>query len=115
MVDIATEDDLWKLFFETPQDPTKKGDGYIPWRTLDLVLSAKSYGDGTKPLKMACVDRFYHVTHEAGVPSAIVCQRDLRKIARVLGGMGDTYVGYVGLLPNGETILNTETISKPTP
>jgi len=94
MTSIATEDDLWKLFFKRPKTHKKAGEGYILWETLNQVLSAKSFGNGAEALKLDCEDRFYHVV---GGAHAVVRQRDLRAVARTMNGMsGDTMVGYLG-------------------
>lgn len=95
MTEIATEDDLWKLFFKEPKDHKEQGDGFILWEALSQVLQAKSFGDGTQALKIKCENRFYHVV--GGGCHAVVRQCDLRKVARSLNGMaGDTMVGYLG-------------------
>ena len=95
MTEIATEDDLWKLFSEKPKSHRKKGDGFIFWEALNQVLSAKSFGDGTQALTLECEDRFYRIV--GGDTEALVRQCDLRKVAKALNGMGgDTFVGYLG-------------------
>jgi hypothetical protein len=102
MTEIATEDDLWKLFSKKPKDHRKKGDGFILWETLSQVLNAKSFGDGTHALTLNCEDRFYRVVGSVNLneglrTQAIVRQRDLRKVGRALNSnAGETMVGYLG-------------------
>lgn len=50
MTEIATEDDLWKLFSKEPRDHRKPGDGFVSWEALNQVLAAKTFGDGTQAL-----------------------------------------------------------------
>lgn len=102
MTDIATEDDLWKLFSKEPTDHQQRGDGFIFWDALNQVLSAKSFGDGTQALDLSSIDRFYHIVGgaklEPGSRSvAVVRQCDLRKVGRAINSLGgDVLVGYLG-------------------
>lgn len=94
MTDIATEDDLWKLFSKEPKDHRKKGEGFILWEELNQVLAAKSFGNGTQALDLTSEDRFYHIVGEA---NAVVRQCDLRTVCRAMNGFGgDVMVGYLG-------------------
>lgn len=100
MTEIATEDDLWKLFFNDPPKDgfTQKGEGAIHYSALKQVLEAKSFGKGNEQLRLTDESRFYlltHDTHEDRRSAAIVCQRDLRKTARAFGG----FVAYLGTEP----------------
>ena len=98
MTEIATEDDLWKLFSKKPKSHRKKGDGYILWEALSQVLSAKSFGDGRSLLEVNDEERFYVV--ESRQASAVVRQCDLRKVGRALNSnAGATMVGYLGTKP----------------
>ena len=95
MTEIATEDDLWKLFSKKPKDHRKKGDGFILWEALSQVLNAKSFGDGKSPLEINDEYRFYLVASIQA--SAVVRQRDLRKVGRAFNSnAGTTMVGYLG-------------------
>jgi len=97
MTEIATEDDLWKLFSKKPKDHREKGEGFILWEALNQVLSAKTFGDGTQALTIENEDRFYHIVDTASA-DAVVRQCDLRKVGRALSALpGDTLVGYLGV------------------
>ena len=99
MTEIATESDLFKLFFEKPlkHGYIKRGDGFIYYEALRQVLDAKSFGeDGQSALPMGDDKRFYLVADRWSV--AVVRQCDLRATARALNnGKGDLFVGYLGV------------------
>ena len=96
MTEIATEDDLWKLFSKEPKDHSEKGEGFILWEALNQILAAKSFGNGTQALTIENEDRFYHVA--AGYSHAVVRQCDLRKVGRALNASADgCFVGYLGV------------------
>ena len=98
MTEIATEDDLWKLFSKNEKSHKRKGEGFVEWSCLNRVLSAKSFGNGTQALDLKCEDRFYHIV--GSQTYAVVRQCDLRKVGRVLNSMsGDIFVGYLGANP----------------
>lgn len=100
MTEIATEDDLWKLFSKDAKDYTQQGGGYIFWEALRQVIDAKAFQDGTKPLKMNASDRFYRVVAPKSARDAVVPQCDLRRVAKTLNsGSGDVFVGYLGTKP----------------
>lgn len=95
MTEIATEDDLWKLFSKNPEDCRKKGDGFILWEAISQVLDAKSFGDGKSVLDLKDEQRFYLVSSSRA--SAVVRQCDLRKVGRAFNAnAGETFVGYLG-------------------
>lgn len=108
MTEIATEDDLWKLFFNNPEDHTAEGDGFIPWTVFRQVIEAKTFGNGTEPLRLAATDRFYRVVRWASrrellrrrsllLCDAVVPQRDLRRVGKsMVSGDADLIVGYLG-------------------
>ena len=96
MTEIATEDDLWKLFSKEPKNHRKKGDGFILWEALSQVLNAKSFGDGKSLLEVNDENRIYLVASNHA--SAVVRQRDLRKVGRAFNSnAGATMVGYLGI------------------
>lgn len=108
MTEIATEDDLWKLFSKEPKDHSEKGDGFILWEALNQILAAKTFGDGTQALKIENEDRLYHIVGRASEKDAfrkdafrtdaVVRQCDLRKVGRALSASsGGCFVGYLGL------------------
>lgn len=98
MTKIATEDDLWKLFSKKPKSHRKKGEGLILWEALSQVLNAKSFGDGRSLLEVNDKERFYLVASRQA--SAVVRQRDLRKVGRALNSnAGETMVSYLGTEP----------------
>lgn len=98
MTEIATEDDLWKLFSKKPKDHRQKGEGFILWEALSQLLNAKSFGDGKTPLEVKDEERFYLLASNQA--SAVVRQRDLRKIGRAFNSnAGATMVGYLGTRP----------------
>lgn len=95
MTEIATEDDLWKLFSKKPKNHRKKGDGFVLWEALGQVLNAKSFGDGKSLLEIKDEQRFYLVASRQA--SAVVRQCDLRDVGRALNSnAGETMVGYLG-------------------
>ncbi len=102
MTEIATEDDLWKLFFvNPPKDGFKQqGDGAIHYSALRQVLEAKSFGKGHEQLRLTDESRFYLLTYDlpdSRRSTAVVCQRDLRSSARAFMGLGDGFVvAYLG-------------------
>ncbi|TDL78122.1 hypothetical protein E2L08_12545 [Palleronia sediminis] len=100
MTEIATEDDLWKLFSKDGKDHTKQGEGYIYWDALRQVIDAKAFEDGTKALKLNATDRFYRLVVQAAGWDAVVPQCDLRRVGKTLNaGPGDIVVGYLGAEP----------------
>ena len=103
MTEIATEDDLWKLFSKVPKDHSEKGDGFILWEALNQILAAKSFGNGTQALTIENEDRLYHIVGIASAKDdsrtdAVVRQCDLRSVGRALNALpGSTLVGYLGV------------------
>lgn len=99
MTEIATEHDLFKLFFETPgnNDHKTKGEGFILYETLRQVLDAKSFGpDGQAKLETVDEERNYLLT-DGERCFAKVRQCDLRKSARAINGNVQVLlVGYLG-------------------
>ena len=95
MTEIATEDDLWKLFSKEPKDHRSRGEGFILWEALSQILNAKSFGDGKSPLEVNDEERFYLVASSQA--SAVVRQCDLRNVGRAFkSNAGETMVGYLG-------------------
>ena len=103
MTEIATEDDLWKLFSKEPKDHSEKGEGFILWEALNQILAAKSFGNGTQALTIENEDRLYHIVGIASAKDdsrtdAVVRQCDLRKVGRALNASADgCFVGYLGV------------------
>ncbi len=100
MTEIATEDDLWKLFFKKPTKHgyKKKGDGAVYYQAFKQVLDAKTFGpDGNKRLVIEDPNRLYLVGRLG--TTAVVRQCDLREVARAINssGGGDAYVAYLGI------------------
>ncbi|MDC0739401.1 hypothetical protein N6L24_14020 [Cognatishimia sp. SS12] len=104
MTEIATEDDLWKLFSKKPKDHRIKGEGFILWEAISQVLNAKSFGDGKSFLEVHNEERFYLVASSQA--SAVVRQCDLRSVGHAFkSNAGHTFVGYLGTIhPTGEAL-----------
>lgn len=105
MIEIATESDIWKLFWNNPPKDghRRKGEGLILYDALRHVLDAKSFGaNGTDELELTDEKRFYFLVGSANLRQemtkrAVVRQRDLRDVARsVNNSPGYTLVGYLG-------------------
>ena len=100
MTEIATEDDLWKLFVKKPtkNGHKKQGDGAIHYQALRPVLEYKVFGPtGDERLIIEDESRLYLVGRLG--TTAVVRQCDLRGVARSINssGGGDTYVSYLGI------------------
>lgn len=99
MTEIATEDDLWKLFWGKPpkNGHKKKGEGFIFYGALRQVLDAKSFGENGKcQLTLEDEKKRYLVCSIKA--KAVVRQCDLRSVAQSMNrGAGDVFVGYLGI------------------
>lgn len=91
---ILEEADRWKLFSEHPDQPSETIQFFS---TIKPMLSKMRFEDDT---------RFYHVYEHGTVPEwptgvgtrATVSQRNLRKVANVIAGRGnsDAAIQYLG-------------------
>jgi len=101
MAEIASEDDLWKLFWENPpkNGHKQKGEQFVYGDTLMTLLDAKSFG-GSRKNKLALTDetRRYLVAHDSA--QAFVRQCDLRAVIKALARdhAGAVHVGYLGIV-----------------
>jgi len=98
MAEIATEDDLWKLFWKTPpkNGHKKKGEEFLYCDDLLQILNAKSFGeDGKSQLVLDDENRRYIISNHSS--DAFVRQCDLRTVGKaMLRARGDVHVGYLG-------------------
>lgn len=99
MTEIASEDDLWKLFWEQPPKDGHKqeGEGFIYYRDLQPILDAKSFGaDGKSKLALTDERRRYLVANEN--TQAFVRQCDLRPVIKALAREQArmVHIGYLG-------------------
>ena len=99
MTEIASEDDLWKLFWEKPprSGHRQKGEQFVYGDTLMTLLDAKSFGaNGKNKLALTDETRRYLVAHDSA--QAFVRQCDLRAVIKALARdhAGNVHVGYLG-------------------
>jgi len=98
MAEIATEDDLWTLFWKTPpkNGHRKKGEEFLYCDDLLQILNAKSFGeDGKSQLALNDEDRHYLLSSDGVL--AKVRQCDLRTAAKAMAReKGMVHVGYLG-------------------
>lgn len=99
MAEIASEDDLWKLFWEKPprNGHRQKGEQCVYADSLMTLLDAKSFGaNGKSKLDLTDKTRRYLVAHDRA--QAFVRQCDLHKVIKALARdhAGDVHVGYLG-------------------
>lgn len=99
MAEIASEDDLWKLFREKPprNGHRQKGEQFVYADALLTLLDAKSFGaNGKSKLDLTDKARRYLVAHD--ITQAFVRQCDLHKVIKALARdhAGPVHVGYLG-------------------
>jgi hypothetical protein len=98
MAEIATEDDLWTLFWKTPpkNGHRKKGDEFLYCDDLLQILNAKSFGeDGKSQLVLDDENRRYLISNHSS--DAFVRQCDLRTVGKaMMRERGMVHVGYLG-------------------
>lgn len=99
MAEIASEDDLWKLFWEKPprNGHRKKGERFVYGDSLMTLLDAKSFGtSGKSKLDLTDETRRYLVAHDKA--QAFVRQCDLRTVIKALARepAGPVHIGYLG-------------------
>jgi hypothetical protein len=98
MTEIATEDDLWKLFWKSPpkNGHRKKGEEFVFCDDLLQILDARSFGeDGKSKLDLNDENRRYLVASDEA--HTFVRQRDLREVSKaMMREAGMVHVGYLG-------------------
>ena len=99
MAEIASEDDLWKLFWEKPprNGHKEKGEQFIFSSDLMPILDAKSFGaNGKSKLALTDETKRYLVAHDNA--HAFVRQCDLRAVIKSLARepAGPVNIGYLG-------------------
>ena len=107
MAEIASEDDLWKLFWEKPpkNGHRQKGEQFVYGDSLMTLLDAKSFGtNGKSKLDLTDKTRRYLVAHDRA--QAFVRQCDLRAVIKALARdrTGAVHVGYLGTVKAGHSV-----------
>lgn len=104
MAEIASEDDLWKLFWGNPpkNGHEQRGEELVYATHLQPLLDAKSFGaNGKSKLALTDETRHYLVAHDNA--QAFVRQCDLRTVIKALAREpgGSVRIGYLGTVRTG--------------
>lgn len=104
MAEIASEADLWKLFWENPpkNGHEQRGEQLVYATHLQPLLDAKAFGaNGKSKLALTDETRRYIVAHDNA--QAFVRQCDLRTVIKALARehAGVVHIGYLGTVRTG--------------